>query len=154
MGLIRRSSLEPRFTDGSLSTSLDELVDFFGARIVVMNAAFRPWQYQRLPKLTLGTGKGSVPKQVAGLRKFVKGSLGDIRALLTGKHAIPAVVRQELTRHIESITLLPDGEAVKYKGQWRLLGSGYRDGAEGMVCTVLPTSEIAVTFEGVFRRAA
>ncbi|MFZ3201345.1 MAG: hypothetical protein WA175_09345 [Candidatus Acidiferrales bacterium] len=55
-------------------------------------------------------------QQIVGFRKFVKESMGDIRALLTGKHASPAAVRQELARHIDSITLLPDGkgDAIRY----------------------------------------
>ncbi len=80
---------------------------------------------------TLGTGKGSVRKQVVGLRKFVRESLGDIRTLLAGKHANPSAVRQELQRHIDVITLLPDGkgDSIRYKGKWKLLGD--RECAEG-----------------------
>jgi hypothetical protein len=64
-----------------------------------------------------------VHQQVVGLRKFVRESLADVRELIAGKHANPAVVRQELARHIDSITLLPEGDgAVRYKGNWKLLG--------------------------------
>jgi hypothetical protein len=62
-----------------------------------------------------------------------------------------AIVRQELSRHIDAITLLPEGEAVRYKGSWKL--SGYTGGAEGAGGTLLP-KDISVPFEGVFRRAA
>jgi hypothetical protein len=46
-----------------------------------------------------------------------------------GKHSNTFAVRQELARHFESITLLPEGDAIRYKGKWKLL----RDtgGAEG-----------------------
>lgn len=82
-----------------------------------------------------GRKKGSIQKQIVGLRKFVREGVSDIRVLLAGKHSNPAVVRQELARHIDTITLLPDGkgDSVTYKGRWKLLGSalGYTDGAEG-----------------------
>ena len=53
----------------------------------------------------------------------------DVREALAGKHAKPAIVRQELSRHVDAITLLPEGEPVRYKGAWKLLG--YTGGAEG-----------------------
>jgi hypothetical protein len=54
--------------------------------------------------------------------------MGDIRAPLTGKHANPVAVRQELARHIEAITLLPEGkgDAFRYKCAWKLLGDRER----------------------------
>jgi hypothetical protein len=33
-------------------------------------------------------------------------------------------VRQELAKHIEAIDLLPEGDTVRYKGKWDLLGAG------------------------------
>jgi hypothetical protein len=71
-----------------------------------------------------GQKKGSVRNQVQGLRRFVKEGLADIRGLLAGKHSNTFRVRQELARHIDAITLLPEGDAVRYKGQWKLLGEG------------------------------
>lgn len=85
----------------------------------------------RVPTETLGRKKGSVHTQIKDLRRFVRESVGDIRTLFTGKHANPAVIRQELARHIDSITLLPDGKGdeIRYKGEWKLLGD--IGGAEG-----------------------
>jgi hypothetical protein len=37
---------------------------------------------------------------------------------------------RELAKHIGTITLLPEGESVQYKGKWELLG-GNISGAEG-----------------------
>jgi site-specific DNA recombinase len=76
-----------------------------------------------------GKGKGSVQKQIVGLRKFVREGVMDIREALAGKHGKPAIVRQELFRHIDAITLLPEGEEIRYKGSWKLLGD--IGGAEG-----------------------
>jgi site-specific DNA recombinase len=95
-------------------------------------------ELSKLVDKTLGTGEDSVRKQMVGLRKFVRESLADVRQLIAGKHSNPALVRQELARHIDSITLLPEGDGVvRYKGNWKLLGSGlgYSDGAEGRNCT-------------------
>jgi hypothetical protein len=50
----------------------------------------------------------------------------------------------DLARHIDTITLFPDGKgsAVSYKRQWKVLG--YRDGAEGQNRTA---------YAGLFRAA-
>ena len=81
---------------------------------------------------TLGRKKGSIHYQMLGLRKFIREGVGDIRELLAGKHAQPALVRQELAKHIDAITLLPDGKGnVRYKGNFKLLGSANIGSAEG-----------------------
>jgi hypothetical protein len=38
---------------------------------------------------------------------------------------------QELAKHVEGITLLPDGNEIRYRDDWKLLGECNRDGAEG-----------------------
>jgi hypothetical protein len=78
---------------------------------------------------TLSQTKTSVHAQVSGLRKFVEHNLRHVRRLITGEYGNPMIVRQELAKHIESITLMPEGKAIKYRGQWKLLGD--TDGAEG-----------------------
>jgi site-specific DNA recombinase len=92
----------------------------------------REAELSKLVAKTLGNGKDSVRAHVHGVRKFVKESLRDIRELIAGKHGNPAAVRRELSKHIDSITLLPDGKGgeVRYRGAWKLLG-GDTDGAEG-----------------------
>ncbi len=54
----------------------------------------------------------------------------------------PPSVHQELSRHIESITLLPKGDSVQYKSDWKLLGD--RERAEGQNRTA---------YAGLFRAA-
>jgi hypothetical protein len=80
---------------------------------------------------TLGQKNNSVREQVSGLRKFVEHNLRHIRRLITREHGNPTVVRQELAKHIESITLMPEGKAgeIRYRGNWKLLGD--ISGAEG-----------------------
>ena len=77
-----------------------------------------------------------------------------IREPITGKHANTAIVKQELRQHIESITLLPEGDAIRYKGKLKLLGEW--ECAEGAACSLsrIGISEAGVLFEGLFKRAA
>lgn len=77
-----------------------------------------------------GRKNNSARTQVRNLRKFVESSISDVRSLLAGKHANPAATRMALSKHIGEIVMLPDeGQAVKYRGKWKLLGNW--DGAEG-----------------------
>jgi site-specific DNA recombinase len=91
----------------------------------------REREISNLTERITGRGKGSVSRELVGLRKFVREGMADARELLAGKHAKPAIVRQQLARHVESILLLPEGESIRYKGNWKVLGEGYRGGAEG-----------------------
>jgi site-specific DNA recombinase len=83
--------------------------------------------------VTRGVGRrnNSVRPQVRNLRRFVESSMGDIRSLLAETHTNSALTRMALSKHLEEIILLPEGKGrtVKYRGQWKLLGSS--DGAEG-----------------------
>jgi site-specific DNA recombinase len=91
----------------------------------------REAELSSITEKTLGQKKDSVHAQVSGLRKFVEHNLRHIRRLITGEYGNPMIVRQELAKHIESITLMPEGKAgaIKYRGNWKLLGD--TGGAEG-----------------------
>lgn len=120
METMRRRKAELEVKLKNLSRAIEDGMDSPTLRAAITE---REAEISKLTDRTLGTGEGSVRKQMLGLRKFVKGSLGDIRGLLAGKHSNPAIVRQELARHIDAITLLPDGkDSVHYKGQWKVLG--------------------------------
>jgi site-specific DNA recombinase len=119
-----------------LETKLKNLARFFedGNDSPTIRAAITAHEAEiaAITDKTLGRKKGSVHQQIAGLRKFVRDGVSDIRELLAGKHAQPALVRQELAKHIDAITLLPDGKGnVRYKGEWKLLGSANIRSAEG-----------------------
>jgi site-specific DNA recombinase len=103
----------------------------FDSPTIRTEIAKREAELSSITDKTMGRSKDSVHTQVSGLRKFVEHNLRHIRRLISGKYGSPAVVRQELAKHIESITLSHEGKggAIKYKGQWKLLGD--RDGAEG-----------------------
>jgi hypothetical protein len=51
--------------------------------------------------------------------------MANIRSLLTGPHADIGATRMAIAKHVEEIVLLPEGQgqAIKYKGSWKLLGN-------------------------------
>jgi hypothetical protein len=126
MDAMRKRKVELETKIKNLTRAIEDGMDSPAIRAAITE---REQEGAAITTKTLGRSKGSVRHQMVGLRKFVKESMGDIRGLLAGKHANPAIVRQELARHIDSITLLPEGEEIRYKGQWKLLGC--TDGAEG-----------------------
>jgi site-specific DNA recombinase len=122
----RKKALESEL--GNLSKAVADGMDLMSIRAAIME---REAELSSITSRMLGRGTGSVHAQVSGLRKLVKEDLRDIRALISGKHGKPAAVRHEFARHIEAITLYPEGKgrAIRYKGAWKLLGD--TDGAEG-----------------------
>jgi Skp family chaperone for outer membrane proteins len=135
----RKAELETKIRN--LTRAIEDGMDSPAIRAAITE---REAEISKLTGKTLGKGKGSVRKQMVGLRKFVKESLGDIRELLTGKHANTSPVKGELARHIEGITLLPEGDnEIRYKGQWKLLGG--TECAEGPDRTQRLTVEFQIT---------
>lgn len=122
----RKAALETEITN--LTRAVANGMDSPSLRAAITE---REQEIAGMVEKTTGRKKGTVQYQVKELRRFVRESVADMRDLLTGKHAAPAIIRQELSRHIDCITLLPEGESVKYQGKWRLLGQPYRGGAEG-----------------------
>jgi hypothetical protein len=56
----------------------------------------------------------------------------DMRAVLNSD---AAQVRATFAKHIERITMTPDGEHYVASGSWNLIGRGSIDGAGGPACT-------------------
>jgi len=133
--LKRKAVLESQLK--KLTSAAGEGMDSPAIRAAITE---REAEISPLTDRTLGAGKGSVRRQMRDLRRFVKDSLGDIRGLLAGKHANVAMVRQELAKLVEAITLSPDeqGLGIKYRGKWALLG-GSTGCAEGGNCTMRAT---------------
>jgi site-specific DNA recombinase len=101
----------------------------FDSPTIRTEIAKREAELSSITEKTLSRNKDSVHAQVSGLRKFVEHNLRHIRRLISGKYGSPDAVRQELAKHIESITLSPEGGEIRYKGEWKLLGD--TSGAEG-----------------------
>jgi site-specific DNA recombinase len=101
----------------------------FDSPTIRTEIAKREVELSSITEKTLSRNKDSVHAQVSGLRKFVEHNLRHVRRLISGKYGSPDAVRQELAKHIESITLSPEGEKIRYKGEWKLLGD--TSGAEG-----------------------
>jgi site-specific DNA recombinase len=135
----RKAALESQLQN--LARTIADGMDSAAIRTAITS---REAELASITAKTLGKKKGSVHEQVVGLRKFVKEGMQGIRALLASKHANPFAVRQELARHIDTITLSPNGkgDAVSYKGRFKLLGDIY--GAEGQNRTA---------YAGLFRAA-
>jgi hypothetical protein len=52
-------------------------------------------------------------------RRFVEACLKNLQSMLTGE---PRLVRAEIARHVEKITLIPEGRPYVTAGKWDLLG--------------------------------
>ena len=64
-------------------------------------------------------------------RKFVEARLGDLQSLLTGE---PRIARAEIAKHVQKITLAPEGRMYIASGTWDLLG--------GVAVTMVPGARI------------
>ncbi len=79
---------------------------------------------------------------------------GPRKLLSSGDNAL--AMRMELAKHVQEIVISQEnGGAIKYKGEWDLLG----DSAQLRVCRgreslLIDAAEITVKFEGVLGKAA
>ena len=53
-------------------------------------------------------------------RRFVEGRLEHLQSMLTGE---PRIARAEIAKHVQKITLTPEGRIYFASGTWDLLGS-------------------------------
>lgn len=74
----------------------------------------------------------SVHARVKAIRNFVVSRLADLRGLLSADLSDVLALRAELSKHVERITLEPNGRIYVASGTWDLLG----DGGDG--CTPVP----------------
>ena len=65
-------------------------------------------------------------------RKFVEGRLANLESMLTGE---PRIARAEIAKHVQKITLTPEGRIYIASGTWDLLG--------GVAVTMVPGARIA-----------
>jgi site-specific DNA recombinase len=72
--------------------------------------------------------RDSIKSRIGKMRIDAVSKLTDLRRLLGGD---VAVARAALLRHVEKITLTPDGETIVASGNWNLLGNVPWDGAGG-----------------------
>ena len=66
--------------------------------------------------------------QIRNTRRFVEERLANLRSIL---NAESVTVRAELAKHVEKITLTPEGRIYVASGSWNLLAVGSMDGARG-----------------------
>ena len=112
----------------NLCRAVAEGLDSPAIRVAI---AEREHEIRELMTKVSSAKKGSVQHQVKSLCKFVEASMGNFRDLIAGHKANVASMRMHLSRHVDKIVLMPDGEGrdIKYVGSWKLLGNS--DGAEG-----------------------
>jgi site-specific DNA recombinase len=70
----------------------------------------------------------AVKLQMRDTRRFVHVRLRNLQSMLTGE---PRLVRAEIAKHVEKITLTPEGRTYIASGTWDLLGCGWIHGAGG-----------------------
>ena len=105
--------------------------DGFNSKTIREGIAKREREIAELVTKVAGRNKCSVRGEVKDLRKFVEHYMGNLRRLLTRKKSSAALVKSELAKHVGSITLLPEGKEIRYRGNWKLLAQGDTGGAEG-----------------------
>jgi hypothetical protein len=77
-------------------------------------------------------GPGSLRVKLHNIRSFVVRHIRDIRAIVNSD---AAQTRAIFAKHIEEITLTPNGERYFASGTWDFVGRGSFDGAGGPVAT-------------------
>jgi hypothetical protein len=63
----------------------------------------------------------AVRSRLRDTRKFVEARLRDLRKLLNGE---PRIARAAIGKHVQKITLTPEGRTYIAAGSWDLLGAG------------------------------
>lgn len=76
----------------------------------------------------LESSPSSLRARLKDIRKFVETRMRDLRGLLNFD---PLTIRAEISKHVRSIVLTPEGKAYRATGTWDLLGCGSMGGAGG-----------------------
>jgi site-specific DNA recombinase len=77
-------------------------------------------QHQELAQKLASSDPRKVRLQLRETRKFVEARLKSLRSMLTGEARL---VRAEIAKHVQKITLTPEGTAYVASGTWDLLGN-------------------------------
>jgi site-specific DNA recombinase len=76
-------------------------------------------QHQELTEKLASLEPRAVRSQLRETRRFVKTRLRNLQSMLTGD---PRLVRAEIAKHVEKVTLTPEGRAYIASGTWDLMG--------------------------------
>jgi len=80
----------------------------------------------------LSAQPNSLQGRLRDIRSYVLSEMRNLRDVLNSD---AARVRAKLAKHIEKITLTPEGEHYMASGTWNFVGRGSIDGAGGPSCT-------------------
>jgi hypothetical protein len=83
----------------------------------------------------------SLETKLRNIRALVESRMKDIRGMLNSD---PARVRVEFAKHIEKITMEPNGEHYVASGTWHLVGRGSIDGAGGQNRSLQPQVDFRI----------
>lgn len=89
-------------------------------------------QHQELTEKLASLEPRAVRLQLRDTRRFVEARLRNLQSMLTGE---PRLVRAEIAKHVEKITLTPEGRTYIASGTWNLLGN--------VAVTMVPGDRIA-----------
>jgi site-specific DNA recombinase len=77
-------------------------------------------QHRELTVKLAATEPRTAKLQLRDTRRFVEARLKNLQSMLTGE---PRIARAEIAKHVEKITLTPEGRTYIASGTWNLLGS-------------------------------
>jgi DNA invertase Pin-like site-specific DNA recombinase len=81
----------------------------------------------------LGSRQEVVRMRIRDTRRFVESRLAELRTLFNSD---PITIRTEIAKHVQKITLTPEGKSYIAAGTWNVLGLGSMDGAGGPARTL------------------
>ena len=108
---------------------------------VMAEIARREREVRDIADRLLSSAPESVRSRIHKLREAAVVKMREVREYLAGD---PATARVWLSKHVERIVMQPDGAIYVASGNWKLLGVGRWDGAEGQNRTA---------YAGLFRAA-
>jgi site-specific DNA recombinase len=76
----------------------------------------------------LGSRREVVRTRILDTRRFVESRLAELRTFFSSD---PVTIRTEIAKHVQKITLTPEGKSYVAVGTWNVLGLGSMDGAGG-----------------------
>ena len=114
--------------EAELSNLVAALAAGQAAPTIMKAIAEREHELSAISDRTVSSNQDSIRARIAKVRLEARAKLKDLRQLLGGD---VTVARAALLRHVEKITLEPDGKTIVAAGNWKLLGEGTQGWCRG-----------------------